>query len=187
MHSDISKLYFQVLVEVICIDQWSRYRVEGYGHSLLPTTPGCHTLNINTWRPVTTSHTAQMRRFFIGGTPELEDVKYCGNNNTGLGPVHSRFGFQTRSGGSVTVRTNIIHQAKAFLLASRSSVSNKRRPGARTRTVLMDRLSSATLFSSVNTVLAAFQKAREKMAKATEGLDRETLKALQEATLTERV
>ena len=34
---------------------------------------------------------------------------------------------------------------------------------------LMDRLSSATLFSSVSTVLDAFQKARERFARVTEG------------------
>ena len=41
----------------------------------------------------------------------------------------------------------------------------------------MDRLSSATLFSSVNTVLEAFKRAREKMAAAKEGLEQPVSKS----------
>ncbi len=36
----------------------------------------------------------------------------------------------------------------------------------------MDRLASATLFSSLTAVMEAFKKAREKIAQATEGFDR---------------
>ena len=55
-------------------------------------------------------------------------------------------------------------QAKAFLNESNQSQfeRNKRRKH------LMERLSSATLFSSVSTVLETFKKAKERMAKATE-------------------
>ena len=37
--------------------------------------------------------------------------------------------------------------------------------------LLMDRLSSATLFSSVSNVLEAFNQAKERITKATEGFD----------------
>ena len=50
----------------------------------------------------------------------------------------------------------------------------------RARRLLMDRLSSATLFTSVNNVLEAFRKAREKIVKATEGLESESAKKLGE-------
>ena len=111
-----------------------------------------------------------MRRFFIGGTPELEDIRYVGNTHT-QGAVLSKLGFQTRASGLVTVRLNIIQQAKAFMLGQTREVNgnNKRQQ----RRVLMDRLTSATLFTSVNTVLEAFRKAREKIVRATEGLDME--------------
>ena len=58
-------------------------------------------------------------------------------------------------------------QAKAFLVGGDASGSGRRD----NRKFLMDRLSSATLFSSVNTVLEAFRRAREKMAAAKEGLE----------------
>ena len=110
-----------------------------------------------------------MRRFFIGGTPELEDIRYVGNTDN-QGAVLSKLGFQTRASGSVTVRLNIIHQAKAFMLGQTREASNNSKHHRR---VLMDRLTSATLFTSVNTVLEAFRKAREKIVRATEGLDTE--------------
>ena len=182
----------QLLVEVVSVDYWSRYRIEGYGHTALPTDPGYHTLHIDTWRPVTNKPSAEMRRFFIGGTPELEDIRYCGNMDS-QGSVQSKMGFQTRASGRVKVKMNVIHQAKAFLLGNT-------KPGTRkqSKRVLIDRLSSATLFSSVNTVLEAFRfedlsakmttvishffrKAREKMVKATEGLDPETMKSIQDS------
>ena len=110
-----------------------------------------------------------MRRFFIGGTPELEDIRYVGNTDN-QGAVLSKLGFQTRASGSVAVRLNIIHQAKAFMLGQTREASNNSKHHRR---VLMDRLTSATLFTSVNTVLEAFRKAREKIVRATESLDTE--------------
>ena len=58
-------------------------------------------------------------------------------------------------------------QAKAFLVGVNANGSGRRD----NRKLLMDRLSSATLFSSVNTVLEAFRRARQKMAAAKEGLE----------------
>jgi hypothetical protein len=55
-------------------------------------------------------------------------------------------------------------QAKAFLGEHAQSKFDQ----AKRRKHLMDRLSSATLFSSVSNVLETFKKARERMAKAAE-------------------
>ena len=44
--------------------------------------------------------------------------------------------------------------------------------------LLMDRLSSATLFSSVSNVLEAFNQAKERITKATEGFDTDKSKDL---------
>ena len=55
-------------------------------------------------------------RFFIGGTPELEDIRYVGSGagqgGGGAGGVVSKLGFQTRAAGSVVVRLEAVHQAK---------------------------------------------------------------------------
>ena len=86
--------------------RWGRQRVEGYGHTSLPTEPGTcrfvkHTvscklskmrleelyidaiqsmgnslrLDVPTWRPSSLWPTDEMRRFFIGGNPQLEDLR----------------------------------------------------------------------------------------------------------------
>ncbi|XP_040857027.1 Meckel syndrome type 1 protein isoform X1 [Ochotona curzoniae] len=62
--------------EVLSLDFWQRYRVEGYGAAVLPITPGSHTLTISTWRPTDLGTLAELRRFFIGGSLELEDLSY---------------------------------------------------------------------------------------------------------------
>ena len=38
--------------------------------------PGSHTLTVSTWRPLELSPVAELRRFFIGGSLELEDLSY---------------------------------------------------------------------------------------------------------------
>ena len=108
-------------------------------------------------------------------------LRYCGGTGSGE-KIESRLGFPTIASGRVTITLNVVHQvddnlitfdnlhsvqAKAFLVGGNPSGSGRRD----NRKFLMDRLSSATLFSSVNTVLEAFKRAREKMAAAKEGLE----------------
>ncbi|OWK52084.1 Meckel syndrome type 1 protein [Lonchura striata] len=104
-------LYF----EVLSLDFWQRYRVEGYGSLVLPTCPGVHMLTIPTWRPVGLGPVAEMRRFFIGGSPELEDLTYIRIPSTFKGKRLSRFGFRTETTGSVTFRLCCLQQSRAFL------------------------------------------------------------------------
>ncbi|NWH66761.1 MKS1 protein, partial [Geococcyx californianus] len=106
-------LYF----EVVSLDFWQRYRVEGYGSLVLPTSPGDHTLTIPTWRPVL-GIVAEMRRFFIGGSPELEDLTYIRIPSSFKGERLSRFGFRTKTTGSVTFRFGCLLQSRAFLESS---------------------------------------------------------------------
>ena len=37
--------------------------MEGYGHAVLPSHPGHHTLTLDTWRPVGSSPAAEMKRW----------------------------------------------------------------------------------------------------------------------------
>lgn len=57
------------------------------------------------------------RRYFIGGTPELEDLSYCGTPAllSDQDRVFSRYGFRTMSSGTVRLRMNVVHQAKGKL------------------------------------------------------------------------
>ena len=65
-----------LFLEVLSVDQWERFRTEGYGYVTLPNKAGTYDITVNTWRPTGNGLVPKMRRFFIGGSPELEDVTY---------------------------------------------------------------------------------------------------------------
>ncbi|NXF23145.1 MKS1 protein, partial [Rhodinocichla rosea] len=155
-------LYF----EVLSLDFWQRYRVEGYGSLVLPTSPGVHMLTIPTWRPVGLGPVAEMRRFFIGGSPELEDLTYIRIPSTFKGKRLSRFGFRTETTGSVTFRLCCLQQSRAFL---ENSALRQRMQS------VLDRLGGFSQQSSVYSVLEAFQRARRRMQEARESLPQDLI------------
>ncbi|XP_055983732.1 tectonic-like complex member MKS1 [Sorex fumeus] len=147
--------------EVLSLDSWQRYRVEGYGAVVLPTTPGSHTLTVPTWRPLEPGTVAELRRFFIGGSLELEDISYVRIPGTFKGQRLSRFGLRTETTGTVTFRLHCLQQSRAFL----ESRSLRRRMQS-----VLDRLEGFNQQSSVHAVLEAFQRARRRMQEARESL-----------------
>uniref|UniRef100_A0A094ZHT9 Meckel syndrome type 1 protein-like protein n=1 Tax=Schistosoma haematobium TaxID=6185 RepID=A0A094ZHT9_SCHHA len=66
-------LYF----EVQSLDFWTRSRTEGYGFTELPRIAGAHSIVVSCWRPVGDSVVEELRRFFIGGTCQLEDPTFA--------------------------------------------------------------------------------------------------------------
>ncbi|XP_047463134.1 Meckel syndrome type 1 protein isoform X2 [Mugil cephalus] len=153
-------LYFKVL----SLDSWQRYRTEGYGYLLFPAMPGKHTMTCHTWRPLQTGTVSALRRFFIGGSPELEDLSYVRIPGTFKGERMSRFGFCTETSGCVTFNLHCIQQAKAFVDAA---VMKKRRQK------VFDQLGGFSQQGAVCTILEAFQRARKKMQEARESLPRD--------------
>ncbi|XP_012300924.2 tectonic-like complex member MKS1 isoform X2 [Aotus nancymaae] len=147
--------------EVLSLDFWQRCRVEGYGAVVLPATPGSHTLTVSTWRPVELGTVAELRRFFIGGSLELEDLSYVRIPGSFKGERLSRFGLRTETTGTVTFRLHCLQQSRAFM---ESSSLRKRM-----RSVL-DRLEGFSQQSSIHNVLEAFRRARRRMQEARESL-----------------
>ncbi|PAA93628.1 hypothetical protein BOX15_Mlig011790g1 [Macrostomum lignano] len=100
-------MYFEVMSQ----DSWTRHRTEGYTYLTLPATPGPHDFRLQCWRPTGNSVVCELRRFFIGGTPELEDSTFT-NVPTDFDGTHlSKFGFNTETTGELTVRLHSIHQS----------------------------------------------------------------------------
>ncbi|XP_069001905.1 tectonic-like complex member MKS1 isoform X1 [Embiotoca jacksoni] len=155
-------LYFKVL----SLDYWQRYRTEGYGYLLFPALPGKHTVTCHTWRPLQTGTFSALRRFFIGGSPELEDHSYVRVPGTFKGDRLSRFGFCTETTGSVTFNLHCMQQARAFVDAT---MLKKRRQK------VFDQLGGFSQQGAVCTVLEAFQRARRKMQEARESLPRDLI------------
>ncbi|XP_029546708.1 tectonic-like complex member MKS1 isoform X5 [Salmo trutta] len=155
-------LYFKVL----SLDFWQRYRNEGYGYLVIPSTRGKHTITCHTWRPLQTGTVSELRRFFIGGSPELEDYSYVRVPGTFKGERLSRFGFRTQTTGSVTFNLHCIQHARAFVDAS---TLKKRRQS------VLDQLGGFSQQGSVYNVLEAFQRARRRMQEARESLPRDLI------------
>lgn len=66
------------MFEVLSLDWWGRYRTEGYGYVTLPSTSGLHQITSHTWRPIGNSPVNELRRFFIGGDAQLDDIMFVG-------------------------------------------------------------------------------------------------------------
>uniref|UniRef100_A0A3P9PV87 MKS transition zone complex subunit 1 n=1 Tax=Poecilia reticulata TaxID=8081 RepID=A0A3P9PV87_POERE len=155
-------LYFKVL----SLDFWQRYRTEGYGYLLFPAMPGKHTVTCHTWRPVQTGTVSALRRFFIGGSAELEDNSYVRVPGTFKGERLSRFGFCTETTGSVTFRLHCIQQARAFADAA---LLKKRRQK------VVDHLGGFSQQGMVCSILEAYQRAHKRLQEARESLPRDVL------------
>jgi hypothetical protein len=86
--------------------------------------------------------------------------------------ILNKYGLHTVTSGDVTIKFNIMHHSKALI--GSNMVANGGRGGTRANkysSFLLEKLSAATLVNSVNAVLIAFKRARERMLKAREGLE----------------
>ena len=72
---------------------------------------GCLNLEISTWRPITNG-LSSMRSKFIGGSSELEDIAYEAIPTGHTGSKLNKYGFKTETSGSISLRLNLVHQAR---------------------------------------------------------------------------
>ncbi|XP_033731555.1 Meckel syndrome type 1 protein-like isoform X1 [Pecten maximus] len=161
-----------IMVEVLSLDRWNRFRTEGYTYISIPTHPGTYRENARCWRPIGKSAAAELRRFFIGGSPELEDITYTAIPSTFQGSHLSKYGFRTESTGTISTKLNVILQSQAFM----EKKANKKTLGN-----LLDNLGINAVQANIANVLDAFKKARIRMMQARESASRDLF---QEATKT---
>ncbi|XP_065833622.1 tectonic-like complex member MKS1 isoform X2 [Oscarella lobularis] len=146
------RIYFQV----VSLDLWERYRTEGYGYVHVPHSAGAYQENVSTWRPLGHGRLSELRRFFVGGAPELDDSAYV-YKSVGFDGSHlSRYGFRTETCGSLTVRMHVAAQCSncirsanlGHLTRSDSEETDGRKsPGKETLSAVLD----------------AFQRAKQRM------------------------
>lgn len=151
-----------LFLEVLSLDSWERFRTEGYAYITIPNKAGSYTVEVNTWRPIGNGPVPEMRRFFIGGSPELEDPTYPQKPAMADEKVLSKYFFRTAASGSVTVQFHIMQQCQSFM-------DSKTKKTRRTRTIL-DRLGGMNALDSLSQVMDAFQRAKKRMLDAREGL-----------------
>ncbi|TPX47368.1 hypothetical protein SeLEV6574_g02706 [Synchytrium endobioticum] len=94
----------RLMVQVTSTDYWERTNTEGYGLVTIPLTAGCYDLLIPTWRPVGPL-LSEIRRFFIGGGAEFEDILDQSKMTRVDGKRVNLYGLQTQSAG-VTIKFN---------------------------------------------------------------------------------
>ncbi|KRY93662.1 26S proteasome non-ATPase regulatory subunit 14 [Trichinella pseudospiralis] len=161
----------QLFLTVMSLDTYNRYRLEGYGYMSLPADPGISEHIVNTWRPAE-DVISNMRRYFIGGSFELEDVLCCRYAKSFEGErILSKYGFRTVSSGSVKLKFYSIHQCRNLI---RNNIS-------RYGSLLYDARIQLGFSSSVLRVLEVFQRARQKMIAIQETVRSERLKRLQDS------
>jgi len=113
---DFPTIYFQVSSH----DGWDRYRVQGLCYLHLGSEqPGSRTHRMQTWRPLG-SITDRLNRFYIGGSPELEDITFlrfpqeaAAGAATKPGekpPPLDKSALSTQSSGELKVRTHLMLQ-----------------------------------------------------------------------------
>ncbi|MEQ2299163.1 Pleiotropic negative transcriptional regulator, partial [Ameca splendens] len=125
-----------------------------------------HSVKCHTWRPVQAGTASALRRFFIGGSAELEDNSYVRIPGTFKGERLSRFGFCTETTGSVTFSLHCIQQARAFIDAA---LLKKRRQK------VVDQLGGFSQQGTVCSILEAYQRAHKRLQEARESLPRDVL------------
>ncbi|XP_063714476.1 tectonic-like complex member MKS1 [Symsagittifera roscoffensis] len=163
IHSEWPTLF----IEVLSIDQWLRFRTEGYGWVKLPATPGVIETEVSCWRPLGNgSLSSELRRFFVGGSPELEDIAFVSKPTSQDGVVLSKYGMMTEATGSVKLRFNTIMQSQLFL----DKEFQQERSKKKTTMNMIDRLGGHSMQQTVQSVLDTFIKTRNKLRAAREGV-----------------
>lgn len=148
----------KILFQVNSLDYFGRHRPEGYGQLSMPLQPGKHAQSVQSWRPAGPPVTGQMRRHFIGGAPELEDMSYVGipAEQHATDSVLSRIGFQTDSSGDVDFRFHVMKHRQL-----RGPVDRTARPRSPQKTFKMAQ--ALELSKSTMSVLSAFKRAHSRM------------------------
>ena len=98
----------RIAVSVYGLDFLGRDVVRGYGSLLVPLTPGCHIMEVQTYTPVATSVFNQAFSWFMGNPPEFFDSKFVcqgdGREVTRVqstGTVRIKLNIQTKNMGAV--------------------------------------------------------------------------------------
>ncbi|CAH8565683.1 unnamed protein product [Dicrocoelium dendriticum] len=143
-----------LFLEVVSIDFWNRTRTEGYGYLELPRTTGEHVTVVHCWLPSGESVIEELRRFFVGGTSQLEDVT-CTAIPGNLESEHlNKYGLRTKTSGNVVLRLNCAVQSWSNL----HKMADK-------KLVHVDDAQGKYVLSKLNVsaVIKAYQKARKRL------------------------
>ena len=76
-------------------------------------TSGYYDVTVATWRPLGQTLIDELRRVFIGGGPQLEDVVSVGVKSDVTGPAPAaKYGLRSQSSGSLHLRVSVAHHSR---------------------------------------------------------------------------
>ncbi|CAK9808776.1 Tectonic-like complex member MKS1 [Anthophora quadrimaculata] len=122
---------------------------EGYSAVPLPVLPGSYKFKITTWRPAG-SIINSLRRYFTGGTYELEDITYCSIPKVYEDKILNKSQLNVTSSGYIKLNINIIHK-------THSSIKDS------DQIDYFQKLNTNKLMTNVENVFEQFKTARERM------------------------
>lgn len=137
----------RLLLSAASLDSWTRYRIEGYAALPIPMTPGRYEFTVSTWR-AKGSIIDTLRRFFVGGSYELEDITYCGIPMNHEGKILDKSNLKVVPSGNIKIYMNVILQSGKHFNHQRDD---------------SDKVSTDTLVNNVENVLEQFKAAKERM------------------------
>uniref|UniRef100_A0A0N5ABN7 B9 domain-containing protein 1 n=1 Tax=Syphacia muris TaxID=451379 RepID=A0A0N5ABN7_9BILA len=104
----------RILVKVNAEDLWGRYYIDGYGFTMLPQSPGRHTVTIPCWKPLDPlNKRAALFNYFVSQSIDIDHLK-LGELLTQSKRV-SRIGLATETSGDLKLNISCILQAKNFI------------------------------------------------------------------------
>ncbi|KAL5032105.1 hypothetical protein BDV3_000702 [Batrachochytrium dendrobatidis] len=103
-----STVVSNLLIKVTSVDSKDRHIIQGYGAMPIPDQPGYYQETLPTWCPEQ-SPMHKMKSFFLGGSPELQDLKYIRDTDI-KSKVVNKYGFKTRTSGSLNIRMSVSRQ-----------------------------------------------------------------------------
>lgn len=112
--------------------------------------PGRYEFTVPTWR-AKGNIIDTWRRFFVGGSYELEDITYCGIPTSHEGKILDKSNLKVVPSGNIKIYMNIILQSSMHMKRS-----NYQRDDS-------DKVSTNTLMNNVENVLEQFKAAKERM------------------------
>ncbi|CAH8450126.1 unnamed protein product [Heterobilharzia americana] len=143
-------LYF----EILSLDFWTRSRTEGYGYTELPRVAGTHSIGVSCWRPVGESVVEDLRRFFTGGTCQLEDPTFVKIPGSFESQNLVKYGFRTQSTGKLFLRLNCAIQSWSNLYKTMTEYPPM--GDEKQKRIVLAHM-------DVSTIIKAYQKARTKL------------------------
>lgn len=141
----LSNIYISIRTLICC-----RYRIEGYTALPLPLIPGRYKFTIPTWR-AKGNFIDTLRRFFVGGSYELEDVTYCGIPMTHEDKILDKSNLKVVSSGNIEIHVNIVHQDRTLLKYFNYQFDDS------------GRVNTEALMNNVESILEQFKAAKERM------------------------